>query len=286
MAGKAYDPEIWFYLKAIWQAIPKISFAKLCALVEEITGKKTPSVEYVTRKAKSEKWTKNIRAYCRKADRTLENCKGQLFEELKKEFEELQKDKQIGQDMTKGTALVNFDVHSSSFDNLEQIAIENRKTITVLMEHRRRLARLGQLTDESMEWIYEAKVALETPSLTDEDKINAERRYRFAMNMVDATESFSRTAKNLASVDFVLYGITPDQTKTGESNSRMAYLDDDTLFDKERLRLEEEAKNMAERADFINSGEFERTVKDEMEERMRALEEAERQLYPDDDDDE
>ncbi|EXB00424.1 hypothetical protein J512_4382, partial [Acinetobacter baumannii 1295743] len=93
MSGKSYDPLVWFLLREVWQAVPKITWANLCELVAEATKLPTPSPDSVRKKSTAEKWRKNIRSYCRKADKTLSNVKCRLLDELYKEYEKLQKDR-------------------------------------------------------------------------------------------------------------------------------------------------------------------------------------------------
>lgn len=284
-----YDPIVWFLLKAIWCAVPKITWPALVKMVEEETKLQVPSPDTVRKKATSEKWTKAIRSYCQKTDRTLDNIKCRLLKELREEYEKLQKDS------GNLPALVNAALNPESGipvfteDLIEKVAYKNRKTIDVLQDHRRRTGKIGQLLDDSMDWMYEAKETLSKLNKpgeeVNEDELNRARsQFTMLETMVEKIESFSRTSKNLMQMDFLLFGINTDDTRDSDTGDRISAIKDDAIFDQARADLEQQYLDMQQQTAWIQSGHFENEVILEMEAQMKA-EQAEDAEYMDDDDD-
>lgn len=289
MVAKTYDAEVWFFLKAIWCAVPKISWGALVELVKEATNLPVPSPDSVRKKAKAENWVKSIRAYCRKADKTLDNIKCRLFEELREEYEKIQRDKAALGSSENGALIVQSGMTDFPNGILEDIAYKNRKTVTVLQEHRRRTGKVGQLLDDSMDWMYEAKETLFRMSqpnqeVTDEQLQKAQQQFTLLEAMVEKIESFSRTSKNLMQMDFLLFGINTDDTRDSDSSDRMSAIQDDSVFDQARQDLEEQYKQMQEQVAWIQGGQFENEVLIEMEEQMRREQEEDAEYMDPNDD--
>ena len=284
MTVNAYDLEVWFLLKEIWCAVPKITWPALIKLVAEATGKATPSADHVRKKSKAEKWKKKIRAYCRKADSTLSNVKHRLLEDLKKEYEKLQRDIDETAQVTNGMLVPKSGGMNFTFDMLKNVAYQNRKTVTVIQEHRQRTGKIGQLLDASMDWMYQAKEAALDPDKTPEELQTAQKQFGLLEAMVEKIESFSRTAKNLIQSDFLLFGITEDNTRDSDSEDRVSEIQNDSVFDKARDELAQQYIEMQQKVEWIQSGGFESEVAKQIEEQLRK--ESEDDEFFEDDDDE
>lgn len=278
-----YDPEVWFFLKAIWCAVPEITFKELCSAVSELTKKNTPPVDSVRKKCKSEKWAKSVRDYCRLADGTLDKIKCRLFDELRKEYEQLQQDKEAIHSGTGSEFLPANGMPDMTFQTLENIAYRNRKTIDVLKEHRQRTGKIGQLLDNSMDWMYQAKEAVLAPDQTDDQLMLAQKQFSLLETVVEKIEIFSRTAKNLMQMDFALFGVNIDDTRDSDTDKRVSAIQDNSIFNEARASLEEQFKDIERRAGWIDTGGFEREVQQEMEEQARQ-EEAQSEQFTDDED--
>ncbi|MDC5567255.1 hypothetical protein ACG9XL_17055 [Acinetobacter nosocomialis] len=269
MSGKSYDPLVWFLLREVWQAVPKITWANLCELVAEATKLPTPSPDSVRKKSTAEKWRKNIRSYCRKADKTLSNVKCRLLDELYKEYEKLQKDRDEMLSHVDGTLLPGLVMPTSTFSILDDIAYTNRKTVTVLQEHRRRSGKIGQLLDDAMDWMYQAKEAVLAPGQTPEQVEKAQKQFNLLEAMTEKIEIFSRTSKNLMQMDFLLFGINTDDTRDSDTQDRVSAIQDESVFAQAKRDLEEQYELMHQQSIWIESGEFESEVIKEMEEKQR-----------------
>lgn len=282
-----YDAEVWFLLKAIWCAVPKIAFPQLCEIVAEATGKPTPSPDSVRKKCKAEKWAKSIRDYCQKSDKTLDNIKCRLLEDLRKEYEKFQEDGIENSDFVKtesGNTLPISGIPVFPNDLLKNVAYKNRKTVDVLQEHRRRAGKIGQLVDDSMDWMYQAKEAVLANEQDPEQLEIARKQFSLLESMVEKIESFSRTSKNLMQMDFLLFGINTDDTRDSDTSKRLNQIQDDNVFDGARKDLEEQYAFVQKKVEWIQGGDFENEVMQEMEAQMQ-LDEAEDEKYTDDDDD-
>ncbi|MCQ1072405.1 hypothetical protein NNO96_09085 [Acinetobacter baumannii] len=269
MSGKSYDPLVWFLLREVWQAVPKITWANLCELVAEATKLPTPSPDSVRKKSTAEKWRKNIRSYCRKADKTLSNVKCRLIDELYKEYEKLQKDRDEKLSQVEGTLMPSLVLPNSTFSILDDIAYTNRKTVTVLQEHRRRSGKIGQLLDDAMDWMYQAKEAVLAPGQTPEQVEKAQKQFNLLEAMTEKIEIFSRTSKNLMQMDFLLFGINTDDTRDSDTQDRVSAIQDESVFAQAKRDLEEQYELMHQQSIWIESGEFESEVIKEMEEKQR-----------------
>lgn len=280
-----YDPEVWFFLKAVWEAVPKISFQKLCEVVADLLKKPVPTPSVVGRRCRSEKWVKSVRAYCRKADRTLEDYLSRLLKDLKKEYEKIQKDKEDFAIATNGKLLLKQDSPDHVFEHLEKVANINRKTASVLLEHRRRAGKIGQLLDDSMDWMYEAKTAvMDETNKTPEEMERARRQFGLLEQMVEKIESFARTAKYLQQTDFLLFGINTDDTRDSVTDERVENIKDNSKFEQAKADLEEQYIEMQKQVSWIQSGGFESETLEEMERKMRQEEAEDAEFYNVDED--
>lgn len=286
MSGKSYDPLVWFLLREVWQAVPKITWANLCELVAEATKLPTPSPDSVRKKSTAEKWRKNIRAYCRKADKTLSNVKCRLLDELYKEYEKLQKDREEKLSQVEGTLMPSLVLPNSTFSILDDIAYTNRKTVTVLQEHRRRSGKIGQLLDDAMDWMYQAKEAVLAPGQTPEQVEKAQKQFNLLEAMTEKIEIFSRTSKNLMQMDFLLFGINTDDTRDSDTQDRVSAIQDESVFAQAKRDLEEQYELMHQQSIWIESGEFESEVIREMEEKLRQEDAEDAEFFEVDEDDE
>lgn len=285
MSGKSYDPLVWFLLREVWQAVPKITWANLCELVAESTQLPTPSPDSVRKKSTAEKWRKNIRAYCRKADKTLTNVKCRLLEELYKEYEKLQKDREEKLSQVEGTLMPSLVLPNSTFSILDDIAYTNRKTVTVLQEHRRRSGKIGQLLDDAMDWMYQAKEAVLAPNQTEEEVAKAQKQFNLLEAMTEKIEIFSRTSKNLMQMDFLLFGINTDDTRDSDTQDRVSAIQDESVFAQAKRDLEEQYELMHQQSIWIESGEFESEVIREMDEKLRQEDAEDAEFFEVDEDD-
>ncbi|WP_322977436.1 hypothetical protein [Acinetobacter pittii] len=279
MSGKSYDPLVWFLLREVWQSVPKITWSNLCELVAEATKLPTPSPDSVRKKSTAEKWRKNIRAYCRKADKTLSNVKCRLLDELYKEYEKLQKDREEMLGQVEGTLMPSLVMPTTTFSILDDIAYTNRKTVSVLQEHRRRAGKIGQLLDDAMDWMYQAKEAVLAPGQTQEQVEKAQKQFNLLEAMTEKIEIFSRTSKNLMQMDFLLFGINTDDTRDSDTNNRVSAIQDESVFDQAKRDLEDQYALMQQQSVWIESGEFENEVIREMEEKQRQEDEEDAEFF-------
>lgn len=282
---KAYDAEVWFFLKAIWCAVPKISFQKLCDVVKEVTKKEVPSPDSVRKKCKAEGWEKSVRDYCRMADGTLDKVKSRLLDEILEEYNKLQEDADILRKDGMSSMLPANGIPDFTFNVLENVTYKKRKIITVLQEHRNRTGKIGQLLDDSMDWMYQAKEAVLAPNQTEEQRSDAQKRFSLLEAMVEKIEIFSRTEKNLLGMDVILFGINTDDTRDGDTSERMKNILDDSQFDRARESLDEQYARMQEQVAWINSGSFEQEVAQEKEEQMLREQQLSEQYMDADEDD-
>lgn len=283
MAARPYDPLVWFLLREIWRAVPKIGWMDLCKIVAEATQMATPSPDSVRKKCTQEKWEKSIRGYCQKADSTLKKEKSQLLDELYKEYDKLQKDSSTNQGRINGGLLPALASSPFTSKVLDDIAYQNRKTITVLREHRVRAGKIGQLLDNAMDWMYESKEAVLAAEQDPEKLDKAQKQFKLLESMAEKIEGFSRTHKNLMQIDFLLYGINVDDTRDSESENRVGAILNDAEFDQAKLDLEQQYQDMQRRTDWINGGEFENEVLKQMEEQMRKQEAEDDEVFDDGD---
>lgn len=286
MSFKTYDKEVWFFLRAIWESLPKISFSDLCELVKEVTNKPVPSPDSVRKKCKSEKWVKKVRKYCQKSDASLDTIKCRLFDEILKEYEKIQADTEDLKEVSKGSLVVQGGIPNFAFSALQDVAYNNRKIIDVIRTHRMCTGKLSQLLMEAMDWMYEAKEIALLDSQTEEEAARAQRRFNLVEAFVEKLEVLSRTSKNLVAQDFLLFGMGIDDTRDSDTSNRMAALKDDKLYDQAKASLNNQFNLMMEKARYIQSGDFETEVLSEQQERERLEQQADMaEMSGDDDDD-
>ncbi len=168
-----------------------------------------------------------------------------------------------------GTLMPSLVMPTSTFSILDDIAYTNRKTVTVLQEHRRRAGKIGQLLDDAMDWMYQAKEAVLAPGQTQEQVEKAQKQFNLLEAMTEKIEIFSRTSKNLMQMDFLLFGINTDDTRDSDTQDRVSAIQDESVFDQAKRDLEDQYALMQQQSVWIESGEFENEVLKEMEEKQR-----------------
>lgn len=273
MSGKSHYPaEVWAVIRELYESTPaKFSIKeireKACEL---LSNEDLPSRESINRKVLDEKWEKQSHKQTRLETKKLKKRVGELIEIT----EECRK-KGSNQEVS---TIVNMEIDVKNAQLFKLINFEQRKSGQVILEHRQRSYKTGLFLDDVMGKLHQEMDKM--LNFTDYYFENQEefgqlniaeaydvvfRKYDKLLASVSAVESVGRATTALAKLDFVLYGLNPEDTREPESDKRITSLmSDEEYYKKKQELLSEEGERISKRMQMINSGQFEDEVKEQM----------------------
>lgn len=297
---QAYSDEVWFYVKTIYERVD-ISIANILRMLAAETDLPVPTKQAVDKRIQRGKWVKSARKI-NNSDWALRRAKSVLSEikivdQTDSHVVVLDNDKEVF-------------LANNNLRLLNKIEYKDRNSRTVIIEHRRRSGRIGTIFDvlqerfvalnednnraldaikqarEDLEKVEHSAFMFDDPDDAAFKKDEAEKKIAKMLEdksfiaseigmlgaQFEIIESQSRTAGNLAKLDFGLFGITPDDTKEAQSGNRVAALKDDTLYDAEIEHLKLQCLDMSKRAGWIQSGQLEEEVQAHAEAVMKQQE--------------
>lgn len=298
--ARFYSDEVWFYIQTIYEKVD-VSVDIIIAILKEETDLKVPTKTAVYKRMQRHGWVKPTRTIA-SSDRALRRAKTVLSDiKIKKKEDGL---------ITVNNGEKEIFLSPDNLQVLSKVHYKDRNARGVIAEHRRRVGRVGTLFDflqdrlialnednqRAVDAVTAANKELDelsnSPFLTDDPddlefkKDVAEKKIKKMMEdksfiageigmisaQLEVVESQSRTATNLAKMDFALFGITPDDTKEAQSDNRLSQLKDDTVYDQELEYLTDQCGEMSKRAAWIQSGQFEEEVQQQAEAVMKQQE--------------
>lgn len=270
--GKRYPDAVWICLRDLYEASPKESIKSIRTALAEMLGVDVPSESAITRRIKNDGWEKLAKKQCNFSSKTLRK-------KMQKKYSENNAEVAINTAIEVSLKPSKNRQVSAPLAGIERVyqesAFLSRKTADVILSLRRDSFVLGQYQrklmgdlieiehklDNFMEYYLTHPKEFEMMSIPDARSLLLLNRNRIVSSL-GLVESLSTSLEKRARIDFVLYGINPDDTRESESDNRIVNLDEDKEYyeEQERQSLEKQ-KQIAERMLKLQSGAFEEAVR-------------------------
>lgn len=273
MAGKSdYPAKTWAVIREIYESMPaKFSIEKIRAKAQEfLPNEKIPSREAIGWQSRQQNWTKTSHKQTKLDSKKLKNSIKELIAMTDECSEKIP---------NQAVATVsNMEIVIKNENLFQLTAFEKRKSAQVILEHRTRSYKAGLMLDNTVNKLQKQLDILldfanyfennpdEFMGMDIETAYNhAHRTYDKLLSTINAVESVSRTVGSLAKMDFVLYGLNPDDTREPDSDKRITSLmNDDEYYKQKQELLRAEGEKIAKRMAMIQSGQLEDEVRQEM----------------------
>lgn len=265
-----YPPTVWAVVREIYECTPaKTSIEQIRQrAVELLKTDDIPKRATIHTKIKKQSWQKVATKQCQLDSAQLADKVAGICSDIKM----LEQKNSSTLAVNKAMQLEKLSENLGLFD--ERAFIE-RKSAAVILEHRKRSYKTGLLFDNiaqrmelALEQIQNFASYYEQNPDEFENMDMAKvytiifKRYEKIIDSVMAVSSLASSATALAKLDFVLYGLNPDDVREPESDKRLiSLMSDDTYYAKEQELLRLEEQKIAERMQKIQSGQFEAEVK-------------------------
>ncbi|WP_151765738.1 hypothetical protein [Acinetobacter colistiniresistens] len=283
--GNRYSDAVWMCLRDLYEASPKESIKAIRTALAEMLGVDVPSESAITRRIKNDGWEKLAKKQCNFSSKTLRKKMQKKYSENNTEVAittavevslKPSKNRQVSAPLA-GIERV-YQEKAFLSRKTADVILSLRKDSYVLGQYQRKL--LGDLIeieyriDNFMEYYNTFPAEFDGLSPPDARNLLHFNRNRIVSSL-GLIESLSTSLEKRARIDFVLYGINPDDTRESDSDNRITDLDEDKEYyeEQERLSLEKQ-KEIAERMLKLQSGVFEETV------RLEALQKAAKHELP------
>lgn len=270
--GNRYPDAVWICLRDLYESSPKASIQSICTALEEMLGVPVPSSSAVTRRIKNEEWEKGSKKQCNFSSKTLRK-------KMQKKYSENQAEVTINEVVNVNLSPSKNRKISAPLAGIERVykekAFLSRKTAEVILELRRDSYVIGQYQrkligdlieieyniDNFMEYFNTFPKEFEGMALPDARNLLHFNHSRISRSL-GLVESLTTSLEKRAKIDFVLYGINPDDTREPDSAKRIFNLDEDKEYYElqEQIALEKQ-KEIAERMAELSSGVFEQAVR-------------------------
>lgn len=270
--GNRYPDAVWICLRDLYEASPKESIKSIRTALSEMLELDVPSESAITRRIKNEGWVKLSKKQCNFSSKTLRK-------KMQKKFSESQAEIAINEVSNISLKPSKNKQVSAPLTGIERVyqesAFLSRKTAHVILDLRRDSYVIGQYQrdllnelievefriDNFRDYFYTYPKEFQGKDLQEAQALLHVKHSRISRSL-GLIESLSASLEKRAKIDFVLYGITPDDTRESDSENRIYDLDADKDYyeEQERISLENQEK-IAKRMAQLQSGVFEEAVR-------------------------
>lgn len=270
--GNRYPEALWICLRELYEASPKASVNSISTALSEMLDIAVPSESAITRRIKKEKWEKLSKKQCKFTSKTLQK-------KMQKKYNENLTASVDVSNLEEGIAELKNTSLSVSGRGIARLYKEksflSRKSANVILDLRRDSYVIGQYHRSLLENLLDIDFKIDNfteyfysyPSEFMGMALDEARQYLHISHAritrsIGLIESMTTSLEKRAKIDFVLYGITPDDTREPESANRIVDLDENAEYYAEQERISrEKQKEIAERMAQLQSGVFEETVR-------------------------
>ncbi len=285
-----YSEEVWACIKAVYEADGSSSIDRLLEIVRNETQIfDLPSRQTVLARAKREDWVRAdglAKLSTAKLTKIVQRTKGHLLliggdsdnsEEDDSDFQQGSELDEYNADqeyLRQRESIVNTSV--SGVKKLLSSSIHKKKTTAeVIKRGRAATDRIHLLYAHTLDQIVIAKELMTNIQFKlmakEVDRNNVEAAYNFNMSFMETLVNSVAGYDKLLKADFALYGITPNDTKEPETGTRMQDLNDDAEYEEQVKRLQEQTEMVKSRRMYIESGQLQKEVTDEVHRQMEAM---------------
>lgn len=265
-----YPPATWAVLREIYECTPaRTSIEGIRQKAMELLGTtELPTRGTISSKLKRQAWQKIAGKQCQLDSKQLADTVANICANI----DSLEQKNSSALTVNKA---IQLDKMSENLGLFDKRTFMERKTAQVILEHRQRSYKTGLLFDtmaNSMEQALGQMLDFANyyaDNLDEFGDMDMEQAYAMTFKKYDkiidgirAVESLAGSTTALAKLDFVLYGLNPEDVREPESDKRLINLmADEDYYAKEQELLRLEGAKIAERMQAISSGQFEAEVK-------------------------
>lgn len=286
-----YSDDLWECIRAVYEADGGSSVKRMLEIVQNTTQiDELPSRQTVVARAKRENWQRPDslqQLSTAKLQKIIQRANGMalVLSGIDPQFNDDEDEENQSYSVSERLDEYNNDalyheqknniVNAAMFGvkKLLSTAIHKKKTkAQVIARARSSQDRLFLLRDHTLDQIT-LSVALLTnvqyKLLANEtDLSNTEGIMNFNMRVLEMLNNTIAVNEKFIKTDFAIYGLTPDDVKEPETQGRMKDLNDDTEYQEQLKRLQEQSKEMAARRHYIESGTLEKEISEEVRRKM------------------
>lgn len=286
-----YSDEVWDCIRAVYEADGGSSVKRMLEIVQNTTQiDELPCRQTVVARAKREKWQRPDslqQLSTAKLQKIIQRANGMalVLSGIDPQFNDNEDDENQSYSVSERLDEYNNDalyheqknniVNAAMFGvkKLLSTAIHKKKTkAQVISRARSSQDRLFLLREHTLDQIT-LSVALLTNVqykliANETDLSNTEGTMNFNMRVLEMLNNTIAVNEKFIKTDFAIYGLTPDDVKEPETQGRMKDLHDETEYQEQLQRLDQQAKEMAARRHYIESGALEKEVAEEVRKKM------------------
>lgn len=286
-----YSDEVWDCIRAVYEADGGSSVKRMLEIVQNTTQiDELPCRQTVVARAKREKWQRPDslqQLSTAKLQKIIQRANGMalVLSGIDPQFNDNEDDENQSYSVSERLDEYNNDalyheqknniVNAAMFGvkKLLSTAIHKKKTkAQVISRARSSQDRLFLLREHTLDQIT-LSVALLTNVqykliANETDLSNTEGTMNFNMRVLEMLNNTIAVNEKFIKTDFAIYGLTPDDVKEPETQGRMKDLHDETEYKEQLQRLDQQAKEMAARRHYIESGALEKEVAEEVRKKM------------------
>lgn len=286
-----YSDDLWECIRAVYEADGGSSVKRMLEIVQNTTQiDELPSRQTVVARAKRENWQRPDslqQLSTAKLQKIIQRANGMalVLSGIDPQFNDDEDEENQSYSVSERLDEYNNDALYHEQKNnivnaamlgvkkLLSTAIHKKKTkAQVIARARSSQDRLFLLRDHTLDQIT-LSVALLTnvqyKLLANEtDLSNTEGIMNFNMRVLEMLNNTIAVNEKFIKTDFAIYGLTPDDVKEPETQGRMKDLNDDTEYQEQLKRLQEQSKEMAARRHYIESGTLEKEISEEVRRKM------------------
>jgi len=270
--GNRYPDAVWICLRELYEASPKASVSAISTALSEMLDITVPSDSAIARRIKKEKWEKLSKKQCKFTSKTLQKKMQKKYNENLTASIDVT-DLEEGIEELKNTQL---SVSGHGIARLyQEKSFLSRKSANVILDLRRDSYVIGQYHRMLLENLLDVDFKIDNfheyffshpkefqGMAMDEARSLLHINHARITRSIGLIESMTTSLEKRAKIDFVLYGINPDDTREPESDNRIGDLDDDREYYEEQERLSmQKQEEIAERMALLQSGVFEEQVR-------------------------
>ena len=286
IAPNKYSDDFWICVRNVYETNSRITYKRLKETVQnELQCTDFPAQDAVSAKAEQEGW-KRADKLVKKSDADLKKISGGVkkimsMDDAKASLEDQKNEEDQEDENVDGNGqVVPFDFIQELVNN-EKANIKNllmtsqvrrQKQADVIVKARKRMAVTNMVGDQIGD-AFTLLFALFTSEeieryFTKKMMRDLKDKLYNLKNLSSAFNELSFNRRENLKFELSLYGVQMEDLKDVDDAKRMTDLNDDTAYEAQRERLRLEAKRIAERRRYIDSGALEEEVNEEMERRM------------------
>lgn len=286
VAPNRYSDDLWLCVRRVHESNPKLTYKRLKELVQnELQCNDFPSQQAISAKAEHEEWERSD-ILVKKSDATLKKLSRSVNKLASKaDFDAFVKQLNNDEDQEDGGGELVGDVYE--FDYIKDIVehekaniknllmtsqVRRKKQAEIIVKSRKRVELnndFGDVLSDKLVMIYALIMSDQVRRTFSSQMMKELKNQLYAIQQISEVYSnLSFNKRENIKFQLSLYGVQLEDLRDVDDAKRMNDLNDDTAYEKQKAKLEEDKQRIAERRRYIDSGGLEQDVNAEMERRM------------------